>query len=169
MTVDALGRHELFAPLNPTEMAALAGASCVVRARKGERLCAEGFPATYFFVLLKGRVQLRRPRTGGGELLVEDLEDGGIFGISSITGADHYLLNAECAEDSELLKLEGRTLRRILDQNPIVGYTIQKRVAQMFFRRYVDAMEKLELATQALLRPFAQSDHDVLRPGERHS
>ncbi len=155
MTIDALSRTELFAPLNPAEMAVLNGASTVVRARKGETLYTTGYPATYFFVVLKGRVQLRRPRREGPGLLVEDLEEGGIFGISSITGADQYLLTAECVDDSELLRLDGRTLRRILDQNPIVGYALQRRVAQIFFRRYVDATEKLELTTQALLKPFA--------------
>jgi len=157
MTVNTLGRHELFALLNPMEVARLSNATGVVTLKKGEKLYSEGFPASHFFVLLKGRVQLRRPTKGGPELLVDDLGAGGVFGISSLTGADRYLLNAECVEDAEVLKLEGGVLRGILDENPVVGYAIQRRVAQVFFRRYVDAMHKLESIMHGLLGPRAAS------------
>jgi CRP-like cAMP-binding protein len=155
MTVNTLQRHELFALLNPKEMAVLASASGVVNARKGDRLYAAGSPASHFFIVLKGRVQLRKPTKSGPGLLVEDLGEKAVFGVSSITGTDRYLLNAECVEDADVLKLEGRVLRSILDQNPVVGHTIQKMVADIFFRRYVDAMERLDSVTHALLGPRA--------------
>jgi CRP-like cAMP-binding protein len=155
MTENTLGRHELFALLNPTEIARLSNASGVVKLRKGEKLYSAGFPASHFFVLLKGRVQLRKPTKGGPELLVEDLGEGGVFGISSVTGADRYLLNAECVEDADVLKFEGSILRGILNENPVVGYAIQRRIAEIFFRRYVDAMDKLESIVQGLLGPRA--------------
>jgi CRP/FNR family cyclic AMP-dependent transcriptional regulator len=155
MTVNKLQRQELFALLNPTEMALLSNASGVANVRKGERLYSEGSPASHFFVLLKGRVHLRRPTGSGPGLLVEDLGEGAVFGVSSLTGAERYLLNAECVEDAEVLKLEGRVLRSILEANALVGYTIQKRITDIFFRRYVEAMGKLESVMHSMLGPRA--------------
>ncbi len=150
MAIEKLERHELFALLNPKEMETLSSASGIVKLEEGERVYSEGMPASHFFILLKGRVELRRPTKGGPSLLVEDLLKGSIFGVSCLTGTERYLLNAECVEDSEVLKVEGRVLRHILDENPVVGYTIQRRVSQLFFNRYVYAMERLETIMQAM-------------------
>jgi CRP-like cAMP-binding protein len=150
MAVEKLERHELFALLSPKEVERLSNASGVVTLKQGERVYSEGVPASHFFVLLKGRVELRRPTKGGPSLLVEDLIKGSIFGVSSLTGTERFLLNAECVEDSEVLKVEGRALRHILDENPVVGYAIQRRVSQIFFNRYVNAMERLEAIMQAM-------------------
>ncbi len=150
MLIERLERHELFRLLDAKEIEALASASGVVTLKEGERLYTEGMPASHFFVLLKGRVELRRPTKGGPSLLVEDLLPGGMFGVSCLTGTERYLLNAECVDDSEVLKVEGRVLRRILDGNPVVGYALQRRVSQIFFNRYVHAMERLETIMQAM-------------------
>jgi CRP-like cAMP-binding protein len=150
MAAEKLERYELFALLNERELARLSGASAVVKSEEGERLYYEGLPASHLFILLKGRVELRRPTKGGPSLLVDDLLPKAIFGVSSLVGTDRYLLNAECVEDSEVLRIEGVVLRQILEENPVVAYTIQKRVSQIFFKRYVDAMERLETIMQAM-------------------
>jgi hypothetical protein len=46
--------------------------------------------------------------------------------------------------------VEGAVLRRVLEENPVVGYAIQRRISQIFFRRYVAAMERLETIVQAI-------------------
>jgi CRP-like cAMP-binding protein len=74
---------------------------------------------------------------------VDDIVEGGMFGVSSLTGLERYILEAECAKDSEVLKIEINVLRRILDDNPVVGYAIQQRGSQIFFKRYVNAMEMI--------------------------
>ena len=145
MAVEKLEKHELFAPLNPREVERLSNASGVVKLEKGQRFFSEGQPASHFFVLLKGRVELTRPAPGGSATLVDDLLNGSIFGVSSLWGGDRYLLNAECVEDAEALKIDASALRRILDDNPVVGYAIQKRISRLFFQRYVDATERLEV------------------------
>ena len=143
MVTEKLLHHELFGLLTPKEVERLSNASGVVKLRKGERAYVEGIPASHMFVLLKGKVELRRPTPGGLSLLVDEVAEGGVFGVSSLTGGERYLLNAECVEDSEVLKVESQVLRRLLDENPAIGYALQRRIAQIFFKRYVDAMERL--------------------------
>jgi CRP-like cAMP-binding protein len=154
MAVEKLEKHELFGLLNPKEMERLSSASGVVKLKEGDKVYSEGIPASHLFVLLKGRVELRRLTREGPSFLVEDLMAGGIFGVSALMGTERYLLNAECVEDSEVLKIEGKVLRQILDGNPVVGYTTQRRISQIFFKRYLAAMERLQAVVQAI--PFGR-------------
>lgn len=150
MVGEKLRHHELFGLLTPKEVERLSNVSGVVKLGKGERVYAEGIPASHLFVLLKGKVELRRPAKGGLSLLVDDVVEGGVFGVSSLMGGERYLLNAECMEDSEVLKVESQALRRILDENPAIGYAVQRRISQVFFKRYVDAMERLRSVVLAV-------------------
>jgi CRP-like cAMP-binding protein len=143
MLIEKLQHHELFGLLTPKEVERLSGASRVVKVGKGERVYAQGSPATHLFVVLKGRVELRRPAKGGLSFLVDEVSAEGVCGVSSLSGGERYLLNAESVDDSEVLKVDSEVLRRILDGNPVIGYAVQRRISQIFFKRYVDAMEKL--------------------------
>ena len=150
MAVETLERNELFEMLSPKQMEQLSYASSVMKLKKGDRVCSEGTPASHLFVLVSGSVELKRPTKGGLSLFVDAIHGGSIFGVSSLTGTERYMLNADCAEDSEVLKVEGAVLRRILDEDPVVGYAIQRRISQIFFERYVLAMEKLRIVAQAI-------------------
>ena len=150
MVVEKLQSHELFALLTPKEVERLSNVSGVVKLKEGDKVYSEGVPASHLFVLLKGRVELRRPTKGGLSFLVEDVLEKGVFGVSSLTVGERYLLNAVCVEDSEVLKLESGVLRNILDENPRAGYATQKRIAQIFFKRYVEVMGKLQTIVQAV-------------------
>ena len=150
MPVEKLEKHELFRLLGPTEMARLSGSSCLVKLKEGDRVYSEGMPASHLFALIKGRVELRRPTKGGPSLLMDDVMPPGVFGVSSLMGSDRYLLNAECVEESEVLKIESKVLGEILYENPRVGYVTQRRVSEIFFKRYVDTMEKLQSVVQAV-------------------
>jgi CRP-like cAMP-binding protein len=143
MALEKLEKHELFGLLSPKEIQRLSNASGVVKLKKGDKVYSEGIPASHLFVLLKGRMELRRLTREGPSIVVEDLTEGGLFGVSALMGTDRFLLNAECVEDSEVLKIEGKVLRQILDENPAVGYATQRRISQIFFKRYLAAMERL--------------------------
>ena len=152
MVIEKLESHELFGLLSHEEVGRLRKASQSVKLTEGQTVYSSGAPADYFYVLLKGRVELKRPTKGGLNLLVDDLVEGNLFGVSSITGTAPYLLTALCVEDSDVLKIEGRVLRQLLDENPRVGYATQKRIAWVFFNRYVNTMERLQTVAQAI--PF---------------
>jgi len=150
MPIEKLQKHELFGLLSPNEIDRLSAVSGVVKLKEGDKVCSEGVPASHLFVLIKGRVELKKPTREGPNILVDDLMAGSIFGVSSLMGAERYLLNAECTEDSEVLKIENRVLSQILDENPVVGYAMQRRVAQIVFRRYLNSIERLQKIIQAI-------------------
>jgi CRP-like cAMP-binding protein len=149
MALEKLEKHELFGLLNETELAMLSNASSVMRLAEGEKACKEGNTAGHFFVLLKGRVELTKPSPEGPGILVDDLLPGSVFGVSSVMDANRYFLDGVCVEDSEVIKIEGRAMRRVLDMNPLVGYAMQRRLSQIFFKRFVDAMERVQATAYA--------------------
>jgi hypothetical protein len=155
MVIEKLQHHELFALLSPKEVEKLSNASAVVKLGKGDLVYAEGLPASHLCVLLKGKVELRRPTKAGLSFQVDEVSAGGVFGVSSLTGGERYLLNAECLEESEVLKVQSEVLRHILDENTAIGYVIQGRISQVIFNRYVDAVEKLR--SIALTVPLGRS------------
>jgi CRP-like cAMP-binding protein len=150
MSIEKLKKHEVFGLLTPDEVKQLSAVSGVITFKAGEKVYSEGIPASHIFILLKGRVELNRPTKSGTSLLIDDLIAEDIFGVSSLLGADRYLLNAQCVEDSEVLKIEGKALRQIIDQNPTVGCTMQRRVSQIIFNRYVNVMERLQTVVQSI-------------------
>jgi CRP-like cAMP-binding protein len=155
MALEKLEKHELFGLLNESEMAELANAAGVMKLAEGELVCREGNTAGHFFVLVKGRVELTKPNPGGPSHLVDDLLPGSVFGVSSVMNERRYFLDGVCVEDSEVLKIEGRALRRVLDMNPTMGYAMQRRLSQIFFKRFVDAMERLQVMTQTAPMAYA--------------
>jgi signal-transduction protein with cAMP-binding, CBS, and nucleotidyltransferase domain len=68
MVMEKLQRQDLCALLNPKEVERLSRASGVVGPKKGEKLYSEGLPTSHLFVLLKGKVELRRPADDSAEL-----------------------------------------------------------------------------------------------------
>lgn len=150
MVIESLQHEELFGLLTPKEVERLSNASAVVNLKKGERVYAEGMPASHLFVLLKGSVELKRSAKGNISFLVDEVGEKGVFGVSSLMEGDRYLLNAECVADCEVLKVDSGVLRRLLEENCTMGYSLQKRVSQIFFNRYVGAMERLRSVLQAV-------------------
>ena len=135
MAFEKLEKHELFGLLGPEEIRTLSSASGVAALKEGDKVYSEGVPASHLFVLLKGRVELRRRTREGQSFVVDDLMEGSIFGVSALMEADRYLLDAECVMDSEVLKIEVKTLRRVLDQNPIQTHRSKTKCCDCTFLR----------------------------------
>ncbi len=150
MPIEKLEKHEIFGLLNPTQIKRLSAVSGVSKLKEGDKIYSEGVPASHVFILLKGRVELKRPAKEKPGLPIDDITPGNIFGVSSLMGIDRYLLSAECMEDSEVLRIESKVLRQVLDENPLVGYVLQQRLSKIFFKRYLYAMDWIQtLAKQS--------------------
>ena len=96
MAVEKLEKHEIFGLLSPTELSELSSYSGIMNLHEGDRVCTEGRPATHFFVLLKGRVELRKRTKEGPSFLVDDLLPGSVFGISSVADGARCSKKSSC-------------------------------------------------------------------------
>jgi CRP-like cAMP-binding protein len=94
---------------------------------KGHFLFHEGDPASYFYILLKGRIKLAIGEVGQ---MVHTVDHAGeAFGWSSLIDRDVYSASAECATDTMVQKFDRRTIQKIIEEDPPNGLIFFKRLA----------------------------------------
>ena len=93
---------------------------------------------------------LRLPQPDGVSVLIDEVTGGAIFGSCVCFQIDTYTLSATCTADSRILKIKASTLKKLMDDDPIMGYAIQTLVSRVYFRRYVETMRKLQSIVQSL-------------------
>jgi CRP-like cAMP-binding protein len=140
-----LKRDEVFEFLRPDQVDTLSNAAQIVELEAGDLVYERGESADFLFILLSGKVALRLPGQGGVSVLIEEVsERGTMFGSCVSFSIDSYVLRARCTEAARLLKLGTNVLKNLLDEDPRMGYTIQSKISEIYFRRYVEAMRRLQ-------------------------
>jgi CRP-like cAMP-binding protein len=142
MTLEQFTGQDVFHLLRPEQVNALSEVAEEISLGSGETVYSRGDNAEFLFVVLEGQVSLRLPRSGGMSVLIDEATKGAIFGYCVCLELDTYSLTAVCAEDSRLLKIEADTLKKLMDQNLIIGYALQTIISQVYFRRYLETMKK---------------------------
>ena len=102
----------------------------------GDILFHAGDPADYFYVLIKGQVQLSI--TKAGPVVYVARHPGEVIGWSSLVGRDDYTATAECTETANLLKFDRQSFLKLLEKNPANEALLFKRLAQMLGNRLLE-------------------------------
>jgi len=98
----------------------------------------------HFYVVLDGQVSLRLPGQSGVSIQIDELTEGAVFGSCICFQLVEYSLNAQCTCDSKLLKIESATLKELMDEDLLMGDTIQTQISRIYFNRYIQTMKKLQ-------------------------
>ena len=144
MADERLSSEEIFGFLRAEQVNALSEAADRIELKGGQKIYEAGWSATHFFVVLKGTVALRLPGREGVSILIDQLGPCSMFGSCVSFAMKVYTLNAVCSEDCELLRVSASALRELLDGDPRMGYAVQSRISEIYFRRYVETMKKLQ-------------------------
>jgi CRP-like cAMP-binding protein len=145
MAVEKLRKQDIFQLLRPEQVNRLSEASKTVKFEAGQSIYSRGENADRFYIVMKGQVSLRLPgRKAGLTVLIDELAEGDMFGGCVSAAMDKYVLNAQCTVDSEILTISVSALQGIMEEDPRMGYIIQSRISEIYFRRYVEVMEKLQ-------------------------
>ena len=100
---------------------------------EGDALFHEGDKADHFFILLKGRILLRRGEYGSTVHMVR--HSGELIGWSTLTGRESFSATATCQEPTSLLKFERDRFLEILDKNSEDAAILYKRLAETLGER----------------------------------
>jgi len=138
MIPDRLDKNEVFQFLRPDQVRVISDDQA------GETIYEKGAKADYFYVVLDGQVSLRLPGQSGVSIQIEELTGGAVFGSCICFQLVEYSLNAQCTRDSSLLKIESATLKELMDEDLLMGYTIQTQISRIYFNRYIETMKKLQ-------------------------
>lgn len=142
--VERLTAKQVFEYLRPDQVNAISEASDEISFVAGETIYERGAPATDLFTVLKGGVELRLPGKGGISIVIDQLSSGTMFGSCVCFHMDSYMLTAQCVEDSDLLKIKGSALKTLMDNDLMMGYSLQTRISTVYFNRYLETMNKLQ-------------------------
>lgn len=144
MVHERLVGQEVFQFLRPEQMKAISDVAEVVEFGAGDTVYEKDSRANHFYVVLDGQVSLRLPGPSSVSIQIDELTKGAMFGSCVCFQLIDYSLNAQCTSASKLLKIESATLKELMDNDLLMGYTIQTQISRIYFNRYIDTMKKLQ-------------------------
>ncbi len=137
--------HELLKNLAMEEIDKISKFSERKKFKKGDTIFLHGAVAAHSYILLKGRVLLRLPaKPDEFRIVIARIEEGELFGLSPLLGSEKYTAEARCAEDTEVLAIDAKELRGLLQADCVAGFCIMSEVAQAYFTRYIELLGRLQ-------------------------
>lgn len=101
----------------------------------GSTLFEQGDKAKHLFLVIGGEVIIRFKPDDGPAILVTSVKKGGIVGWSAALGNRNYTSCALCKSDTQLLRVSGKSLRNLCNQNPDMGFLILESLANVIASR----------------------------------
>ena len=112
-------------------------------------LFEEGQEADTLYMLLTGKVLLELKASDAIMISLEAVKPGDPFGWSAIVPESFYTANATCSEPCELVTFSGAELRKIMDEDHLLGYRIMEGILRILQTR-------LFTRTDQFLKTFKQ-------------
>jgi CRP/FNR family cyclic AMP-dependent transcriptional regulator len=118
ITPQLLATSPVFADLPDADLARLVPLAEEIICPAGSLLFKEGEDASRLYILLSGKVNVQ----------VQPI---------ALTQAppSYYTASAVCLEDSHLLAFDGAAFNRVLDENPVLGLVVMRRIAGVISQR----------------------------------
>jgi len=113
----------------------------------GDMLFRTGDSADHFYIMTKGQIKLSIGDAGHVVYIVS--KAGEAFGWSSLIGRDAYSATAECLSATNLLKLSGEKLQKILEKDSDNGMIFFKRLSMVLGNRLLQSYKMFSSATLA--------------------
>ena len=137
--------HELLKNLTMEEVDRINKFSERKKFEKNDTIFLHEADADQTYILLQGRVHLRLPaKPDEFRMVIASIEEGELFGLSPLLGSAKYTAEAQCAEASEVLAIDARELRGLLQADCLAGFYIMNEVAQAYFTRYIELLGRLQ-------------------------
>ncbi len=138
-TENFLGACELFVGLDAGELEEIASIAREERYEAGEIICAEHEVAERLFILCDGHVEVRvsldSPLEPGGEMTIQEVEPGRVFGWSSMVKQQRFTASVRALEAATVLAITADDLNALFEQNAHAGFVIMKQLAEVIASR----------------------------------
>lgn len=135
MTSGSLGRIGIFADLDPSERAQVAGRMKPRTFRKGQVLFREGDPGDEMFLILSGRVAVTVKPEQGGEITLSEISAGNFLGEMSIIEQAPRSATCRALTDCELLTLHADDFLDLIASRPRAAAAVLRRMAAITAER----------------------------------
>ena len=106
----------------------------------GAQMYQNGDPARSLFLIIKGKVVLfmesyMGPHKPPMQVTVDMITRGESMGWSAVVEPYIYTLGALCIDDSEMIAFDAAGLRRLMEEDCVIGYKIMRAVAKLIATR----------------------------------
>jgi CRP/FNR family transcriptional regulator, cyclic AMP receptor protein len=125
----------LFTNLDPEQLELIAGCGRNATFEEGERLFREGDAADVFFLVRRGIVALDTYVPNRGALTVDSVGPGEIAGWSWLVPPYHWHFTGRAVEPVGAVQFDGACLRGKCEADPLLGYELLNRFAQVLVER----------------------------------
>ena len=131
----------LFEGFTPEQLRLLAFGAETTSLPAERKLYREDDEADSAYVVVSGRIALYR-EIGGERIVVGVAGPGAILGELALIADTKRLTSASAAVDSEVLRLNRKMFRRILEEYPDIAVRLHQRIAEQL-QAMVEQIEKL--------------------------
>jgi CRP/FNR family transcriptional regulator, cyclic AMP receptor protein len=138
-----LPEHPFFAGLDAEAMNLMVGCAQNVHFAEGDVLFRTGSPADTFYVIRHGRVTLEVHDPRRQTMVISTLGDGEVAGWSWLVPPFRWMFDARATSSVSAVAFDGACLRGKCEQDPVLGYALMQRVAQVMYERLQDARMRL--------------------------
>lgn len=108
----------------------------LIQCKKGDILYKKGEEQANFFIINKGKVQLRND-----DLILISLSKGDFFGEESLNDSQNAAYSAEAIDDSDILKIPYPALIDMMKQNKDISLKILKKLAEKQLKMFDNVMK----------------------------
>jgi CRP-like cAMP-binding protein len=143
-TEETLKSQDVFGLMRPDQVDAISNVSKTIELKTGENVYRHGQQADWIYVVLSGEVTLRLPGKGDVAVPIDQVRRGSMFGACMCYDRATYSTTAQCTEDTRVMQIDAKALLKLMNEDPVIGFGIQRRMAGVYFQRYNDTMRKLQ-------------------------
>jgi CRP/FNR family transcriptional regulator len=154
VSIEALQDCELFGELNDAELGEIAALCREESYPAGAIVFTEAETAEDLYILQEGKValqiQLRSMAQISGDVTIEEVEPGRVFGWSALVKQRRLTASARCLEDVKVVAVKGWVLNQLFERNAHIGFVVMKRLADVISSRLRISRERLAEHGQTL-------------------
>ncbi|HEY4691439.1 MAG TPA: cyclic nucleotide-binding domain-containing protein [Anaerolineae bacterium] len=143
MLPEDLAGLSFFEGMSAEQLALLAPLFRCVVFPAGSEVFAEGDEASELYLLVSGRVAIRVMHYDGGQVDVNVVQPGSLWGWSAALGRPTYTASAVCLSETHALAALGCDLRYVMQTYPDLGKLLLERIAQVAANRSMGMSDQL--------------------------
>jgi CRP/FNR family cyclic AMP-dependent transcriptional regulator len=141
---EGLGRVAMFQSLGEPDLEALASVARQITAERGELIVSQGSAGESLYIVARGQIRVYLSDETGKEIILGLEGPGAIFGEIAVLDGQPRSASVAAMERTELLMIEGREFRQLLEAHTGLSLGVIAALAGMI-RKLTDATQGLAL------------------------
>ncbi len=138
ISTELLRRHPHFEGISEDALRSIAMLSTEASFPAGATIFAEKAAADRLFLITRGEVDLLTTFASGETTKVGTLVSGDLMALSSLVEPHVLSFTAVARKDVRLVAMDAASLRRLMDDEPVVGYRLLRAVSKALVQRLYD-------------------------------